>query len=60
MRLPSRKRSREFASSSRLVRALKQALTSIGTSAREVHAGLDRLRDGILARLAEAEAELRN
>jgi hypothetical protein len=41
------------------VRALKQTLTSIGTSAREVHAGLDRLRDGILARLAEAETELR-
>lgn len=41
------------------VRALKQTLTSIGTSAKEVHAGLDRLRDGILARLAEAEAELR-
>ena len=41
------------------IRALKQTLTSIGTSARDVHAGLDRLRDGILARLAEAEAELR-
>lgn len=42
-----------------LVRALKQTLTSIGTSARDVHAGLDKLREGILARLAEAEAELR-
>ena len=41
------------------IRALKQTLTSIGTSSREVHAGLDRLRDGILARLSEAEAELR-
>ena len=41
------------------LRALKVALTSIGTSAKEVYAGLDRLRDGILARLAEAEAELR-
>jgi hypothetical protein len=41
------------------VRALKMTLTSIGTSAREVHAGLDKLRDGILARLIEAEAELR-
>ena len=42
-----------------LLRALKQTLTSIGSSARDVHAGLDRLRDGILARLGEAEAELR-
>jgi hypothetical protein len=41
------------------LRALKQTLTSIGTSAREVHSGLDRLRDGILIRIAEAEAELR-
>jgi hypothetical protein len=42
-----------------LVRALKSTLTSIGTSTKEVYAGLDRLRDGILARIAEAEAELR-
>jgi hypothetical protein len=41
------------------LRALKVTLTSIGTSAKDVYAGLDRLRDGILARLAEAEAELR-
>jgi len=41
------------------LRALKSTLTSIGTSAKEVYAGLDRLRDGILARLTEAEAELR-
>jgi hypothetical protein len=41
------------------LRALKLALTSIGTSAKEVYVGLDRLRDGILARIAEAEAELR-
>jgi hypothetical protein len=41
------------------LRALKVTLTSIGTSAKEVYAGLDRLRDGILARLTEAEAELR-
>lgn len=41
------------------LRALKLTLTSIGTSAKDVYAGLDRLRDGILARLAEAEAELR-
>ncbi len=42
-----------------LVRALKSTLTSIGTSTKEVYAGLDRLRDGILARIAEAELELR-
>ena len=41
------------------LRALKATLTSIGTSAREVHAGLDKLREGILARMSEAEAELR-
>ena len=42
-----------------LLRALKQTLTSIGTSARDVNAGLDRLREGILVRIAEAETELR-
>lgn len=41
------------------LRALKTTLTSIGTNAREVGAGLDRLRDGILARIKEAEEELR-
>jgi hypothetical protein len=41
------------------LRALKVTLTSIGTSAKEVYAGLDKLRDGILARLTEAESELR-
>ena len=41
------------------LRALKMTLTSIGTSAKDVYAGLDRLRDGILARIADAEAELR-
>ncbi len=41
------------------LRALKVTLTSIGSSTKDVYAGLDRLRDGILARLAEAEAELR-
>ena len=34
------------------LRALKMTLTSIGTSAKEVYAGLDRLRDGIQSRLA--------
>ena len=41
------------------IRALKTQLTSIGTTAREVTAGLDRMREGVLARVAEAEAELR-
>ena len=41
------------------LRALKMTLTSIGTSAKEVYAGLDKLRDGILARIVEAETELR-
>ncbi len=41
------------------LRSLKLTLTSIGSSARDVYAGLDKLRDGILARLTEAEAELR-
>jgi len=41
------------------LRALKMTLTSIGTSAKDVQNGLDRLRDGILARIAEAEAELK-
>jgi hypothetical protein len=41
------------------LRSLKLTLTSIGTSARDVYAGLDKLRDGIIARIADAEAELR-
>jgi hypothetical protein len=41
-----------------LLRGLKSTLTSIGSSAKEVYAGLDRLRDGIVARIVEAEAEL--
>jgi hypothetical protein len=41
------------------VRTLKASLTSVLTSVKEVHAGLDRLREGIVARVAEAEAELR-
>jgi hypothetical protein len=42
-----------------LVRGLKTQLTSIGTTARDVSAGLDRLRQQVMARVAEAEAELR-
>jgi hypothetical protein len=41
------------------IRGLKATLTSIGTSSRDVATGLDRLRDGVLARLTEAETELR-
>jgi len=40
------------------VRGLKTKLTTIGTAAKAVNAGLDQLRDGIIARIAEAEAEL--
>ncbi|HSS36994.1 MAG TPA: hypothetical protein VLR93_12030 [Patescibacteria group bacterium] len=42
-----------------LIKGLKSTLTSIGTSSRDVAAGLDRLRDGVIARVGEAEAELR-
>ncbi|HSS35754.1 MAG TPA: hypothetical protein VLR93_05720 [Patescibacteria group bacterium] len=42
-----------------LIKGLKSTLTSIGTSSRDVAAGLDRLRDGVIARIGEAEAELR-
>jgi len=41
------------------VRGLKTKLTTIGTAAKAVNAGLDQLRDGIVVRIAEAEAELR-
>jgi hypothetical protein len=41
------------------VRGLKMQLTTIGTAAREVAAGLDRLREGIVVEVAAAEAELR-
>jgi hypothetical protein len=40
------------------VRGLKAQLTSIGTASRQVSSGLDRLREGVLTRLAEAEALL--
>jgi hypothetical protein len=42
-----------------LIKGLKSTLTSIGNSSRDVAAGLDRLRDGVIARVAEAEQELR-
>ena len=41
------------------VRGLKTKLTTIATAAKAVNAGLDQLRDGIVTRIGEAEAELR-
>jgi hypothetical protein len=41
------------------VRALKMQLTSIGTAARDAHGGLERLREGILASVADVEQALR-
>lgn len=41
------------------LRGLKTKLTTIGTAAAAVNAGLDQMRDGIVARIAEAEAELK-
>jgi hypothetical protein len=40
------------------VRGLKVQLTAIGTAAREVTSGLERLREGIIAEVAAAELEL--
>jgi hypothetical protein len=42
-----------------LIKGLKSTLTSIGNSSRDVAIGLDRLREGVICRIAEAEAELR-
>ena len=42
------------------IRALKTQLTSIGTAAGTVSTGLDRLREGVLATVAQVEAELRS
>jgi hypothetical protein len=41
------------------IRALKVQLTSVSTATKAVWTGLDTLRNGILARVLEAEAELR-
>jgi hypothetical protein len=41
-----------------LVKGLKSQLTSIGTAAGAVSSGLDRLRDGVIARVVDAENEL--
>jgi hypothetical protein len=42
-----------------VVRALKAQLTSISTATKAVWAGLDQMRSNILARVSEAEAEIR-
>jgi hypothetical protein len=42
-----------------VVRAMKSQLTSVGNATRNVADGLDRLREQILARVCEVEAELR-
>jgi hypothetical protein len=41
------------------IRALKTSLTEIGKTANNVSVGLDRLREQVLARVSEAEAQLR-
>jgi hypothetical protein len=41
------------------IKGLKSTLTSIGKSAGDVSSGLDRLRDGIVERVFDVEAELR-
>jgi hypothetical protein len=41
------------------VRALKTQLTAIGRTAGEVSTGLDRMRENVLARVADAEVLLR-
>ena len=41
------------------IKGIKSTLTSIATSTASVQGCLDRLRDSILARVAEAEAEIR-
>jgi hypothetical protein len=42
-----------------VIRGLKAQLTSIGSASQHVSAGLERLREGVLARVGEAEALLR-
>lgn len=41
-----------------VIRTFKTQLTSIGTTAKTIYAGLDTLRSGVLARIIEAESEL--
>jgi hypothetical protein len=42
------------------VKAMKSHLTSIGRAAADVSMGLDRMREKVLARVSDAEAELRS
>ncbi len=42
-----------------VVRTLKAQLTSISTATKAVWSGMDQMRSNILARVAEAEAEIR-
>ncbi len=41
------------------IRGLKMQLTTIGTAARDINGGLDRMREAVLASVAEAESALR-
>ena len=41
------------------LRGIKSTLTSIATSAAGLQLTLDRLRDGVIARVAEAEEQIR-
>jgi hypothetical protein len=43
-----------------VVRQLKTQLTSISNTARTVSNGIDLMRSGIIARVAEAESEIRS
>ena len=56
---PSAKRSTGIREQLEQLRTLKSTLTSVVNSTKDVQTGLDRMRDAILARVAEAEAELR-
>jgi hypothetical protein len=42
-----------------LIRSLKTQLTSMSGTAKEISNGLDRMREGVLAKVCEAESELR-
>ena len=54
----SGRRSRRSARELEAIKGIKATLTSIATSTRRVQAALDELREAILARIAEAEAEI--
>ena len=42
------------------IRGLKMQLTTIGTAARDINTGLDRMREAVLASVGEAESALRS